>query len=68
MKELPVTQEIWVTCGVGQRAYYACRILTQHGYKARNLSGGFSTYRVMYPEDRPAAKQTGSIESVLQSR
>ena len=44
--ELPKTGEIWVTCGVGQRAYYACRILTQHGFHARNLSGGYSTYCV----------------------
>ncbi len=47
--ELSADKEIWVNCGVGQRAYYACRILTQHGLKARNLSGGFSTYKVLYP-------------------
>lgn len=68
MKELPVTQEIWVTCGVGQRAYYACRILAQHGYKARNLSGGFSTYRVMYPDDRPEAKRAGILELAMIGR
>jgi NADPH-dependent 2,4-dienoyl-CoA reductase/sulfur reductase-like enzyme/rhodanese-related sulfurtransferase len=49
MSELPQSREIWVTCGVGQRAYYACRILAQHGFHALNLSGGFSTYRVLYP-------------------
>jgi rhodanese-related sulfurtransferase len=47
--EVPQSGEIWVTCGVGQRAYYACRILAQHGLRARNLSGGYSTYRVLYP-------------------
>jgi len=47
--ELPTDKEIWVNCGVGQRAYYACRILAQHGLHVRNLSGGFSTYRVMRP-------------------
>jgi Uncharacterized NAD(FAD)-dependent dehydrogenases len=52
MHELPVTKEIFVTCGVGQRAYYACRILAQNGYKARNLSGGFSTYQILYPEEK----------------
>jgi NADPH-dependent 2,4-dienoyl-CoA reductase/sulfur reductase-like enzyme/rhodanese-related sulfurtransferase len=50
MNELPVAREIWVNCGVGQRAYYACRILAQNGLNARNLSGGYSTYRVLYPE------------------
>jgi NADPH-dependent 2,4-dienoyl-CoA reductase/sulfur reductase-like enzyme/rhodanese-related sulfurtransferase len=47
--ELPTDREIWVNCGVGQRAYYACRILSQHGLQARNLSGGYSTYRVLRP-------------------
>ena len=47
--ELPTDREIWVNCGVGQRAYYACRILSQHGLQARNLSGGYSTYRVWHP-------------------
>jgi NADPH-dependent 2,4-dienoyl-CoA reductase/sulfur reductase-like enzyme/rhodanese-related sulfurtransferase len=49
MDELPQGREIWVTCKVGQRAYYACRILAQHGFRARNLSGGYSTYEVFHP-------------------
>jgi rhodanese-related sulfurtransferase len=60
MKELPASKDIWVTCGVGQRAYYACRILMQHGYKARNLSGGYSTYRVLYPDERRLTAQMGA--------
>lgn len=48
--ELPASQEIWVTCAVGQRGYYACRILAQHGLRARNLSGGYNTYRVQFPD------------------
>jgi rhodanese-related sulfurtransferase len=47
--ELPQSRKIWVNCGVGQRSYYACRILVQHGLKASNLSGGYSTYRVLHP-------------------
>ena len=30
--ELSPTREIWVVCGVGQRAYYATRVLMQHGF------------------------------------
>ena len=52
MSELPRDREIWVNCEVGQRAYYACRILTQHGFRARNLSGGYKTYQVLYPAVR----------------
>jgi NADPH-dependent 2,4-dienoyl-CoA reductase/sulfur reductase-like enzyme/rhodanese-related sulfurtransferase len=52
MDELQRDREIWVNCGVGQRAYYACRILSQHGFCVRNLSGGYHTYRDWYPEDQ----------------
>lgn len=45
--ELPQEREIWISCGVGQRAYYATRFLLQHGYRARNLSGGYATYQTL---------------------
>jgi NADPH-dependent 2,4-dienoyl-CoA reductase/sulfur reductase-like enzyme/rhodanese-related sulfurtransferase len=38
--ELPRDREILVICRSGQRAYTATRILLQHGFKARDLSGG----------------------------
>jgi rhodanese-related sulfurtransferase len=41
---LPNDRDIWISCGVGQRAYYATRFLTQHGYRPRVLSGGYATY------------------------
>ncbi len=47
--ELPNDQEIWVYCGVGKRSYVACRILRQSGFDARNLSGGYQTYRMFNP-------------------
>ena len=43
--ELPTNREIWTYCGVGQRAYFATRFLAQHGYRSRNLSGGYTTYQ-----------------------
>jgi rhodanese-related sulfurtransferase len=45
LAELPRDREIWLNCGVGQRSYYASRILLQHGFTAKNLSGGFTTYK-----------------------
>lgn len=45
--ELPRDRPLWLCCGVGQRGYYATRFLLQHGYDARNLSGGFTTYRAL---------------------
>ena len=40
LAELPRDREIHVICRSGQRAYYATRILLQHGFKAKNISGG----------------------------
>jgi NADPH-dependent 2,4-dienoyl-CoA reductase/sulfur reductase-like enzyme/rhodanese-related sulfurtransferase len=47
LEELPRDREIWLHCGVGQRSYYASRILLQRGFAARNLSGGFTTYKYL---------------------
>ncbi len=46
LDELPTDREIWLVCGVGQRAYYATRALTQRGLSARVLPGGMQTYEV----------------------
>ncbi len=43
-EELPTDREIWLCCGVGQRAYYATRFLAQNERRPRNLSGGYATY------------------------
>ena len=43
--ELPRDRRIQVYCGVGQRAYYAMRILLQNGFNAQNLSGGIRAYK-----------------------
>ncbi|MCX7868367.1 MAG: FAD-dependent oxidoreductase, partial [Terrimicrobiaceae bacterium] len=41
--ELDASREIHVTCAVGLRGYLATRILLQHGFRAKNLSGGISS-------------------------
>ncbi|WP_235680139.1 DsrE/DsrF/DrsH-like family protein [Paenibacillus albicereus] len=46
LAELDPSREIWVYCQVGMRGYTASRILAQQGYRVRNLSGGFKTYRL----------------------
>jgi rhodanese-related sulfurtransferase len=45
--ELPKDTEIMVVCGVGQRAYYAVRMLLQYGYQVKMLPGGMQTYQVI---------------------
>jgi NADPH-dependent 2,4-dienoyl-CoA reductase/sulfur reductase-like enzyme/rhodanese-related sulfurtransferase len=41
--ELPRGKDIHVICRSGQRSYIATRILLQHGFKAKNVSGGVLT-------------------------
>ncbi|MGC8666867.1 MAG: FAD-dependent oxidoreductase [Chthonomonadales bacterium] len=43
--ELPKNKEILVYCAIGQRSYYACRILSAHGIHARNLTGAYRTWQ-----------------------
>jgi NADPH-dependent 2,4-dienoyl-CoA reductase/sulfur reductase-like enzyme/rhodanese-related sulfurtransferase len=45
MNSIPREKEILVYCGVGQRSYYAVRILRLNGFDARNISGGMTTYQ-----------------------
>ncbi|MFI8577622.1 CoA-disulfide reductase [Rossellomorea aquimaris] len=44
LNELPEHQHIYVNCQVGLRGYLATKILTNHGFEASNLSGGYKTY------------------------
>lgn len=46
LAELPRDREIWVHCGVGQRSYYASRVLKQQGFRVRNLAGGMRSYQM----------------------
>ena len=47
--ELPKDKEIWVYCRVGQRSYYANRVLLQNGFKAFNLPGGLLAHDWIFP-------------------
>jgi NADPH-dependent 2,4-dienoyl-CoA reductase/sulfur reductase-like enzyme/rhodanese-related sulfurtransferase len=44
LEDLPKDKELLVFCQVGLRGYVAARLLTQHGFKVRNLSGGYRRY------------------------
>ncbi len=43
--ELPADRELAFLCRVGQRGYFAARMASQRGYRVKNLSGGWLTYR-----------------------
>jgi rhodanese-related sulfurtransferase len=42
--ELPRDREIIVHCQSGQRSYFACRLLMQHDFNVRNLTGAYRTW------------------------
>lgn len=48
LNELPENEILYVTCQVGLRGYLAARILSEHGYRVRNLDGGWKTYAAAY--------------------
>jgi NADPH-dependent 2,4-dienoyl-CoA reductase/sulfur reductase-like enzyme/rhodanese-related sulfurtransferase len=47
MNELPRDRDIVVHCLSGQRSYFACRILSQHGFKVRNMTGSYRTWKTV---------------------
>jgi len=55
LAEVPRDKEIVAYCQVGLRGYLACRILKQHGFRCRNLTGGYKTYRALTGSSVPSA-------------
>lgn len=47
MTELPKDKEIVLSCHSGQRSYIAARMLTQYGYKIKNLDGSYLLYQTV---------------------
>lgn len=45
LSELDRGKEIWVYCAVGVRGWTGERILKNHGFKAKNLSGGYKAFK-----------------------
>ncbi|TNI81858.1 FAD-dependent oxidoreductase [Aeromonas sobria] len=50
LHELPKEKELLISCQVGLRGHVACRLLSQHGFKVKNLSGGFKTWQMATAE------------------
>ena len=44
VKEIPRSKKLLVYCQVGQRGYFAARVLSQLGFEVVNLNGGYKTY------------------------
>ncbi|VGO22237.1 FAD-dependent oxidoreductase [Pontiella sulfatireligans] len=53
LDELSKDREYLILCQVGLRGYLACRIMTQNGFKCRNLTGGYKTYSMTTAQHLP---------------
>lgn len=64
LTELPKDREIYVYCQVGLRGYIACRILSQHGFKCKNLDGGYKTYSSVIDFNKnSSSKNVNSVDT-----
>jgi rhodanese-related sulfurtransferase len=48
---LPRDRELITYCQSGQRSYIAARILGQHGFRVRNLTGAYRTWQATQPQN-----------------
>lgn len=62
--ELDKTKPVYVTCQIGLRGYIAARILSQNGFDAYNLSGGYRLYQSIYGA-HPAMPSAVNAETQL---
>ncbi len=60
--ELPRDKELLVFCRVGLRGYLAARLLSQNGFRVRNLSGGYLRYLMWRDAETGAAAGVGRVE------
>jgi len=49
LNELPREREIIAYCQSGQRSYIAARILSQHRFRVRSLTGSYRTWKAAQP-------------------
>ncbi len=60
LAELPQARPVVAYCKVGIRGYLATCVLRHHGYQAWNLSGGYTTYRLMNPQDKNPSQNSAT--------
>lgn len=63
LNELDKNKKIYVTCQVGLRGYISCRILSENGYDAYNLSGGYRLYNSIFNSPKTINVENTDIES-----
>lgn len=68
LDELPKDETIYVSCQVGLRGYLASRILKNHGFKVKNVDGGWKTYSSVFKNDSIKDMKTNDLgETIIES-
>ena len=67
LDELPRDKEITIYCFSGQRSYFAYRMLSLNGFRAKNLSGGIRSWSIAHEtvNDKHSTSEEKTIEKLL---
>lgn len=65
LNELPKDETIYVSCQVGLRGYLASRILNNHGFKVKNVDGGWKTYSSVFKNDSIKDMKTNDLGETI---
>ncbi len=65
LDDIPRDKELLVYCQAGLRGYIACRILSQSGFRCRNLTGGYKTYKAATGRGLETAVARSSEEATV---
>ncbi|MCL2335303.1 MAG: DsrE/DsrF/DrsH-like family protein, partial [Endomicrobia bacterium] len=60
LNELDKNKKVYITCQIGLRGYIAARILSQNGFDAYNLSGGYRLYKSIFGSHSAGNHSAGS--------
>ncbi|MEI6602380.1 MAG: DsrE/DsrF/DrsH-like family protein [Clostridia bacterium] len=63
LDEIDKSKPVYVFCRIGLRGYVTCRILTQHGFTAYNLSGGYRLWETIFAQ-RPVPKSNTFAQAI----
>ena len=65
LSEIPRDREVLIYCQAGLRGYVAQRILSQEGFRCRNLVGGYKTWGMFHEDVLCKSQQPKPLKDVL---
>ena len=65
LTDIDKEKKVYVACSVGQKGYFAARILAQNGFDVYNLSGGYKLYHSIFSAMPAPAGSSGGNAPAL---